>query len=556
MHSIVNSRISEDDQLGQIRVKIYQTLKHKNLVDKEKAVIQYLDEVMHLSLIGTKSDEYSINDHIPDQGTLAVIQDSVEDIGNVVIKARLYDILQVNKKSKFTHAKLAIDNYLNLSEQQKNLSGKRDYLQRIIAILKGLGKGNLTILPFYLDRIISFISEAEINSECYTITKLTKDLTGLTLNSGSLDNLTAKIKNNLEQFKTKHEYRNYRHCHETLALLIPSDAPFHSKEAARSYILDADHFSLKPNASQHMISALYKKALLRFHWYEIKGSELEALEKKLIKAQQDAVAQAELVGWIEPIEIKDNPHLKLPELNNVYEAVYWLIDVPLIHKKKIIEDLENKKESFFHLQHMGSVMTNQKGNTIDSSGDNSKLIYRDAALFRQIFCKSIIKKMYDHFSENQSISEMEVYEMIARSKFIPEDRLSIYTRGLYHGFRGDFLEAVHILIPQIEKCLSHLLNTHGKITTKLAEELQKEMSLLSYFNHLKPILHEDLIFELEGLLNEAFGDNLRNNFAHGLANTSIFTNYIGLHTWWLALKLSLSIERFFINNIHLEKSIP
>jgi hypothetical protein len=194
-------------------------------------------------------------------------------------------------------------------------------------------------------------------------------------------------------------------------------------------------------------------------------------------------------------------------------------------------------------------MTNAKGNTIDASEDNSKLAYKDAALFRQIYCKSIIWKMYGHFSDNQSISEMEVYELIARSKFIAKERLSIYTRGLYHGFRGNFLEAVHILVPQIENCLRHILNTHGKITAKLAEELQKEMSLQSYFNHLRSILHEDLIFELEGLLNEAFGENLRNNMAHGLAETSIFNDsYIGLHTWWLALKMSLHIERFIIKD--------
>lgn len=550
MHTIINDRISGDDQNGTIRVKIHRALQQPSIEDKERAVMEYLDVLMELSLISSKSNEHYINDHVPDQGILEIIQGSVAEILNPNITARLYDVLQVNKKNKFANAKLALQGYLNLAELRPELSAKRDYLQRIISILKGLGKGNQLLLPVYFNRILEYISQSNINTECYTVTKLTSELIGLNSPNGIPESLIQKIKDGLEQFRDDHEYRNYRLCHEDLSLLIPNNAVFHSIEAARSYIMEADHFSLTPNASQHRIAALYKKALLRFHFHEIKGEELDLLEKKLVKAQQAAAEQVQLFGCIDPIEIKDNPHLKLPDFENVYQAVYWLIDVPLISKKKIVEDLESKKESFFHLQRMSAVMTNAKGNTIDASEDNSKLAYKDAALFRQIYCKSIIWKMYGHFSDNQSISEMEVYELIARSKFIPKERLSIYTRGLYHGFRGDFLEAVHILVPQIENCLRHILNTHGKITAKLAEELQKEMSLQSYFNHLRTILHEDLILELEGLLNEAFGENLRNNLAHGLAETSIFNDsYIGLHTWWLALKLSLDIERFIIKNV-------
>lgn len=551
MHTIINDRISSDDQPGLIRLKIYQGLEQPQIEEKERAVMEYLGVLMDLSLVSSKSDERYINDHVPDQGNLEVIQASVAEILNPHIKARCYDVLQVNKKNKFENAKLALQEYINLAEPKPSLSEKRNYLQRIISILKGLGKGNQPLLPLYFNHVSANVVESDIKTECYSVTKLSRELAGLSSSAGLPDSLIQNIRNSLQHFRDSHEYRNYRLCQEALSVLLTDDAIFYSIEAARSYVMEADHALLTPNISQHLVSALYKKALIRFHFHEIKGEELETLEKKLIQSQKAAAEQARLVGWIDPIELKDNPYLKLPDFENVYQAVYWLIDFPLISKKRVVHEMNDKQTNFFHLKYMGSVMTNAKGNTIDSSQDNTKLIYRDASLFRQIYCKNILSKMYGHFSDNHSISEMEVYELIAKSRFIPEERVSIYTRGLYHGFRGDFLEAVHILVPQIENCLRHILTTHGKITIKLAEELQKEMSLSSYFKHLKSILHEDLIFELEGLLNEAFGENLRNNLAHGLSATSIFNDsYLGLHTWWLALKLSLDIEHFFIKNVN------
>lgn len=149
--------------------------------------------------------------------------------------------------------------------------------------------------------------------------------------------------------------------------------------------------------------------------------------------------------------------------------------------------------------------------------------------------------MYNHFTERVSIAEMEVAAMVWDSQFVPEERRSIFVRGLFHGFCGNLVEAVQILVPQVENGLKVYLNQQGVVTRKLDREIQTERSLQYYLDELKEFLDEDLLFDLDGLLNQGFGDNLRHDLAHGLCSTARMTSYLELYTWWLSLKMTLQI---------------
>ena len=92
------------------------------------------------------------------------------------------------------------------------------------------------------------------------------------------------------------------------------------------------------------------------------------------------------------------------------------------------------------------------------------------------------------------------------------------------------------------------MKNHDKITRKITEDIQTENGLSTCFNNLKGILHEDLIFDLEGLLNESFGENIRNLVAHGLYESRRFFRSPGFYTWWIALKLALDLDRYLVEN--------
>ncbi|MDM3843455.1 MAG: DUF4209 domain-containing protein [Aphanizomenon gracile PMC638.10] len=51
------------------------------------------------------------------------------------------------------------------------------------------------------------------------------------------------------------------------------------------------------------------------------------------------------------------------------------------------------------------------------------------------------------------------------------------------------------------------------------------------------IFDEDTLFDLQGLLIEKSGSNLRNRMAHGLINDNDFSSPIFSYLWWVTLRL-------------------
>jgi hypothetical protein len=112
------------------------------------------------------------------------------------------------------------------------------------------------------------------------------------------------------------------------------------------------------------------------------------------------------------------------------------------------------------------------------------------------------------------------------------------------GLKGDFLTAVHFLIPQIEASVRYILAHVGVITSGLDDDgiqdeynLNRMLTASEYRIPLAKILGEDFVFDLRGLLVERFGANLRNDMAHGLIDHDAFFSESGCYLWASTLKL-------------------
>jgi hypothetical protein len=57
---------------------------------------------------------------------------------------------------------------------------------------------------------------------------------------------------------------------------------------------------------------------------------------------------------------------------------------------------------------------------------------------------------------------------------------------------------------------------------------------------LEQIFGPDIAFDLRGILIERFGDNMRNEFAHGLMPESAFYVPTAAYLWWLILHLCVT----------------
>lgn len=76
--------------------------------------------------------------------------------------------------------------------------------------------------------------------------------------------------------------------------------------------------------------------------------------------------------------------------------------------------------------------------------------------------------------EEHAVRRRDLHFLVLNNPFIPPGHEGFYIRGLQAGFYGDWLQAMHLLVPQIENSIRYVLNQNGVITTTLRNGIQKE----------------------------------------------------------------------------------
>jgi hypothetical protein len=167
-------------------------------------------------------------------------------------------------------------------------------------------------------------------------------------------------------------------------------------------------------------------------------------------------------------------------------------------------------------------------------------MFEYAAQARQLIADSVLRAARSQIAEEHYISTRVLLLFTSRSAFVPFGRAELFAQGLAAGFGGDFATALHILIPQIENSIRVLLDQIGVITSSISSDgIQDERDLgsLLYVPETARIFDEALLFEMQGLLVERFGSNLRNRFAHGLLDIDQCVDGQSVYLWWLTLFL-------------------
>ena len=109
-------------------------------------------------------------------------------------------------------------------------------------------------------------------------------------------------------------------------------------------------------------------------------------------------------------------------------------------------------------------------------------------------------------------------------------------------FRGDMTSALHILVPQLENSLRHVLRMQGHDVTRLTEEMNQEDLTLSGLlenrrNELVAIFGERMVTDIDNLFNARSGPNLRNRIAHGLIGQWAPHSDDAIYACWLIVQL-------------------
>lgn len=127
------------------------------------------------------------------------------------------------------------------------------------------------------------------------------------------------------------------------------------------------------------------------------------------------------------------------------------------------------------------------------------------------------------------------------SPTVPQGHVDLWARGLWHGLRGDFPSAVSMLIPQMEQFVRVMLKGLGVNTFTTGQtagvEMEKGLGALLALDETAGFLGADFRLELQALLVEQEGANLRNDAAHGLLTDAAAWSSASIYVWWLVLRL-------------------
>jgi lysyl-tRNA synthetase, class I len=167
-----------------------------------------------------------------------------------------------------------------------------------------------------------------------------------------------------------------------------------------------------------------------------------------------------------------------------------------------------------------------KADLRDDSGDpDGRMVYETS---RHIQLQSIwIAWAFDHMFVS-GLTAAHMVDFVGRSPLFTIDRLPLVRRGVEAHILGDYVQAIHILIPQIERALVNLALHAGKPTTKPFQsgkgvmQAKNLQDVLERDETLRDVLGDMRIYLLAALAHPK-GLNIRNDVCHGLWSVDQFT---------------------------------
>ncbi len=303
-----------------------------------------------------------------------------------------------------------------------------------------------------------------------------------------------------------------------------------------------------------LVAALYiQSAIEAFRRIGGETARIENLHRDLLNYQRKGAKQFGIVSAEAPIHEMHSLAVKAVEGKSFQEAMFAL---GKLHKPSKLENLRQQVErnrQEFPLQHLfpriqvdSSGRTTGHASSAFSIGPESEedplrpYLLVHARTPQSIAAVGLIEPARLQILRDHFVRVEDLLPLVANNPFVPEGREGLYAHGLHAGLEGNFVVATHILVPQIENSIRHALTQHGAITSSLDSEGIQDVHLLGkmlFSPEIKEIFGEDLTFELQGLLMEPFGANLRNTVAHGLISHEGLFSPDAIYLWWLTLHL-------------------
>jgi hypothetical protein len=197
-----------------------------------------------------------------------------------------------------------------------------------------------------------------------------------------------------------------------------------------------------------------------------------------------------------------------------------------------------------HIDDEGKTVVNTAGAGSGEPPDDwyLNMIARAESLRRAMVVANYIEPVRSHVNDMVAIEERHFNPIVWQSAFVPQLQAPLYALGFARFFQGDFASATHLLIPQFEPSLRHILKAHGADPTRRRDDATEEDSSLDAIigNHrpeLNDILGAPLLEELDRVFNIQPGPALRHDVALGQMSAGQCYSPDVIYACWLLYRV-------------------
>jgi len=325
--------------------------------------------------------------------------------------------------------------------------------------------------------------------------------------------------------------------------------------ARRARIQGADLLVRKAELAPTQMNAAswYRQALKLYRQIPGTDDRTEEVRELMLDAQSNIRDELVPFSW-DPsdadLQEQAREHLQGVSLESGLTRLAWGVSPPSLEdvedrvKEKAQQNPFRALVPMEEMNEMGHTISKKPGGFEQEEEILAYLMQREMAEVRIRIAVNFIRPARDQIAAEHYIRRSDLVEFSQHSLFVAGGRLHSVSKGLFAGFRENWVTAAHLLAPQIESGLRHLLRQGGVITTGLdSQDIQEQKSLNRMMEEeslrqpLEESLGENVVFDLEGLLNESSGANLRNLVAHGLSDDGTHWSPQVEYMWWMMIRL-------------------
>lgn len=327
------------------------------------------------------------------------------------------------------------------------------------------------------------------------------------------------------------------------------EAELAQRTLAASYEEEADSTSVKLIAVSHL-----KCAIQTLRQIPGTDAERERVHQKMLMVQRDLGSDFRSMdaGSIELTENVQNATSRIRGKSKIVGIAELVLATHFHDELRARNNAVDTIRSFpiqnmFAVEKLGS--THKSATAIPPAGLDE--IHVDRVFYSMITEYQILFGIVTHGTIVPMLNELElchhitladIAEFVYRSPMIPPGHHEYFCIGILAGLQGRFVEAIHLLVPQLEVLLRNILHGEGVVVSGLDQKgNQREFDLNRLLEMPETEKHfgKNIVTTLQIIFTHQAGPNIRNELAHGMIPSGACASPAAIYGWWTIVCLAL-----------------